>query len=195
MRLGGPQSYSGRFGEEKRVFPLPGCDHRIVRPVASHYTELSRIHCQQMRIFCNSMQSKAATVHVDACKWRHIPFCWIVEISPLDSLFCDRFGASSRNDGFKGSAQTSYGCRMCVQRGPLQWRRMSGDGGDCSSVSRHVTVEHAARQFVRHVPSHRLQSSDKMCPGSGAEDPFNLKIFFSIDLEAQKGFLSPDSNL
>jgi hypothetical protein len=34
-----------------------------------------------------------------------------------------------------------------------------------------------------------------MCPGSGPEDPFNLKMFFSIDLEAQKGFISPDSNL
>jgi len=29
----------------------------------------------------------------------------------------------------------------------------------------------------------------------GAEDPFNLQIFFSLDLEAQNGFLSPDSNL
>jgi hypothetical protein len=34
-----------------------------------------------------------------------------------------------------------------------------------------------------------------MCPGSGPEDHFNLKIFFSIDLKAQKGFLSSDFNL
>jgi len=34
-----------------------------------------------------------------------------------------------------------------------------------------------------------------MCPGLGAEGPLDLQIFFSIDLEAQKGFLSPDSNL
>jgi len=67
-RLGGPLSYSGRFGEEERVFSPPGCDHRIVRPVASHYTELSQIHWQQMLIFRNTMQTKAVTVHVDACK-------------------------------------------------------------------------------------------------------------------------------
>ena len=132
--------------------------------------------------------------------WMHVcdvtsRFCWVVELSPLDSLFCDRFGASSRNDEFKGSAQTSYGCRMCVQSGALQWQRMSGDDGGRRSVSHHVTFEHAARQFVTHGNSHWLQSNDKICPASGPEDHFNLRMFFSTDLEVQKSFLPPDSNL
>jgi len=33
-RLGGPQSHSGRFGEEKYLLPLPGFDSRIVQTVA-----------------------------------------------------------------------------------------------------------------------------------------------------------------
>jgi hypothetical protein len=33
-RLGGPQSHSGRFGEEKYLLPLPGFDPRIVQTVA-----------------------------------------------------------------------------------------------------------------------------------------------------------------
>jgi hypothetical protein len=33
-RLDKPQSRSGRFREEKNLFPLPGIEHRIVYPVA-----------------------------------------------------------------------------------------------------------------------------------------------------------------
>jgi hypothetical protein len=43
-RLGGPQSRSGRCGEEKNSQPLPGLEHRIIQPVAQCYTtELSRL--------------------------------------------------------------------------------------------------------------------------------------------------------
>jgi hypothetical protein len=44
-RLGGPQSRSGRGGEEENSQPLPGLEPSIIRPVAQRYTiELSRIH-------------------------------------------------------------------------------------------------------------------------------------------------------
>jgi hypothetical protein len=40
-RLGGPQSHSGRGGEEKNSQPPPGIEHGspIVRPVAQRYTD------------------------------------------------------------------------------------------------------------------------------------------------------------
>jgi hypothetical protein len=39
---GGPQSQSGRSGEEKNSQPLPGLEHPIIQPVAQRYTtELS----------------------------------------------------------------------------------------------------------------------------------------------------------
>jgi hypothetical protein len=45
-RLGGPQSRSGRGGEEKNSQPLPGLELPIIRPVAQRYiTELSRLRC------------------------------------------------------------------------------------------------------------------------------------------------------
>jgi hypothetical protein len=37
-RLGGPQSRSGRCGEEKIPQPLPGLKHQIIKPVAQRYT-------------------------------------------------------------------------------------------------------------------------------------------------------------
>jgi hypothetical protein len=41
-RLGGPQSRSGRGGEEKNSQPLPGLEPPIIQPVAQRYTsELS----------------------------------------------------------------------------------------------------------------------------------------------------------
>jgi hypothetical protein len=43
-RLGGPQSRSGRGGEEKNSQPLPGLEPPIIQPVAQRYTtELSRL--------------------------------------------------------------------------------------------------------------------------------------------------------
>jgi hypothetical protein len=43
-RLGGPQSRSGRGGEDKNSQPLPGLELPIVQPVAQLYTtELSRL--------------------------------------------------------------------------------------------------------------------------------------------------------
>jgi len=43
-RLGGPQSRSGRGGEEKNSQPLPGIEHPIIQPVAQgNTTELSRL--------------------------------------------------------------------------------------------------------------------------------------------------------
>jgi hypothetical protein len=43
-RLGGPQSRSGRGGEEKHCQPLPGLEPLIIQAVAQHYTnELSRL--------------------------------------------------------------------------------------------------------------------------------------------------------
>jgi hypothetical protein len=33
-RLGGHQSWSGHFGNEKNLFPLPGIEPRIVQPAA-----------------------------------------------------------------------------------------------------------------------------------------------------------------
>jgi hypothetical protein len=42
MRLGGPQSRSGRGGEEKNSQPRPGLEPLIIQPVAQrHITELS----------------------------------------------------------------------------------------------------------------------------------------------------------
>jgi hypothetical protein len=37
-RLGGPQSRSGRGGEEKNSKPLPGLETPIIQPVAQRYT-------------------------------------------------------------------------------------------------------------------------------------------------------------
>jgi hypothetical protein len=43
-RLGGPQSCSGRGGEEKNSQPLSGLELPIIQPVAQRYTtELSRL--------------------------------------------------------------------------------------------------------------------------------------------------------
>jgi hypothetical protein len=43
-RLGGPQSRSGRGGEEKKFKLLPGIKPPIIEPVAQRYTtELSRL--------------------------------------------------------------------------------------------------------------------------------------------------------
>jgi hypothetical protein len=43
-RLGGPQSQSGRGGEEKNSQLLPGLEPPIIQPVAQRYTtELSRL--------------------------------------------------------------------------------------------------------------------------------------------------------
>jgi hypothetical protein len=43
-RLGGPQSRSGRGGEEKNSQHLPGLEPPIIQPVAQRYTtELSRV--------------------------------------------------------------------------------------------------------------------------------------------------------
>jgi hypothetical protein len=44
-RLGGPQSQSGRGGEENNSEPLPGLELPTIQPVAQGYaTELSRLH-------------------------------------------------------------------------------------------------------------------------------------------------------
>jgi hypothetical protein len=47
-RQGGPQSRSGRGGEEKNSHPLPGLKPPIIQPVAQRYTtELSTLHTVQ----------------------------------------------------------------------------------------------------------------------------------------------------
>jgi hypothetical protein len=38
-RLGGPQSRSGRGGEEKNSHPLPGLEPPIIQPIAQRYTD------------------------------------------------------------------------------------------------------------------------------------------------------------
>jgi hypothetical protein len=44
-RLGGPQSRSGRGGEEKTSYPLTGLELPVIQPVAQRYTtELTRPH-------------------------------------------------------------------------------------------------------------------------------------------------------
>jgi hypothetical protein len=44
-RMGGPQSRSGRGGEEKNSQPLPELEYAIIQAVDQHYTtELSRLH-------------------------------------------------------------------------------------------------------------------------------------------------------
>jgi hypothetical protein len=44
-RLGGPQSRSGRGGEEKNSQPLPGIEPPIIQPIAQRYTsELTRFN-------------------------------------------------------------------------------------------------------------------------------------------------------
>jgi hypothetical protein len=44
LRLGGPQSRSGRGGEEKNSQPLPGLEPPIIQTVAQRYTtELSML--------------------------------------------------------------------------------------------------------------------------------------------------------
>jgi hypothetical protein len=48
-RLGGPQSQSGCFGEEKNSQCIPGLEHSIIQPIAQCYaTELSRLLLQHM---------------------------------------------------------------------------------------------------------------------------------------------------
>jgi hypothetical protein len=43
-RLGGPQSRSGRGGEEKSFQPLPGLESPIIQPAVQRYTiELSQL--------------------------------------------------------------------------------------------------------------------------------------------------------
>jgi hypothetical protein len=44
-RLGGPQSRSGRGGEEKNSQPLPGFEPPIIQPVAQRYSSGQVIHC------------------------------------------------------------------------------------------------------------------------------------------------------
>jgi hypothetical protein len=39
MRLGGPQSWSGRFREQKNLSPLMETEPRTAQPVANHYTD------------------------------------------------------------------------------------------------------------------------------------------------------------
>jgi hypothetical protein len=47
--LGGPQSRSGRGGEEKHSLPLPVIEPSIIQPVAQRYTtELSRLMMMMM---------------------------------------------------------------------------------------------------------------------------------------------------
>jgi hypothetical protein len=55
-RLGGPQSRSGRGGEEKKSLSLPGLEPPIIQPVAQRYiTELSMLHCKAVmsKKYCN----------------------------------------------------------------------------------------------------------------------------------------------
>jgi hypothetical protein len=50
-RLGGPQSRSGRGGEEKNSQPLPGFEPPIVQPLAQRYTiELSRFLFRMLQV-------------------------------------------------------------------------------------------------------------------------------------------------
>jgi hypothetical protein len=49
-RLGGPQSRSGRGGEEKNSQLLPGLELQIIQPVAQRYTtELTRLPTGRLR--------------------------------------------------------------------------------------------------------------------------------------------------
>jgi hypothetical protein len=44
-RLGGPQSRSGRVGEEKNSQPLPGLETSIIQPVEQRYGTESSLPC------------------------------------------------------------------------------------------------------------------------------------------------------
>jgi hypothetical protein len=43
MKLGGPQSRSGSFGEEKNILTLPGYETQTVQPIASPYTNYATL--------------------------------------------------------------------------------------------------------------------------------------------------------
>jgi hypothetical protein len=52
--MGGPQSLSGRGGEEKNSQPLSGLEPPIIQPVAQRYTtELSRILSKNRKVGLN----------------------------------------------------------------------------------------------------------------------------------------------
>jgi hypothetical protein len=58
-RLGGPQSRSGRGGEEKNSHPLPGLEPLIIQPVAQRYTpDLSRLLCTLIHVLCTRIKWK-----------------------------------------------------------------------------------------------------------------------------------------
>jgi hypothetical protein len=49
MRVGGPQSRSGRGGEEKNSQPLPRLEPPIIHPVAQRYTAELSLFCGRRR--------------------------------------------------------------------------------------------------------------------------------------------------
>jgi hypothetical protein len=56
-RLGGPQSQSGRGGEEKNSHPLPGLESPIIHLVAQRYTtELSRLGYKEDKGFLDQLK-------------------------------------------------------------------------------------------------------------------------------------------
>jgi hypothetical protein len=62
-RLGGPQSRSGRGGEEKDSQPLPGLEPPIVQPVAQRCaTELSRLLTSYLMFLKSPLVCSSETV-------------------------------------------------------------------------------------------------------------------------------------
>jgi hypothetical protein len=62
-RLGGLQSWSGRFGDDKSHFPLTEIDTRFAQPLPLY--KLNRNGSQRQAVFCESFAVKQTTVGTD----------------------------------------------------------------------------------------------------------------------------------
>jgi hypothetical protein len=72
-RLGGPQSRSRHRGQRKNPLPLPGIelDLPVVKPVARHYTELTRLtrHVFSHDNLLNELETSEQEVTRTYCMW------------------------------------------------------------------------------------------------------------------------------
>jgi hypothetical protein len=112
-RLGGPQ---GRSGRVRKISPPPGFDPRTIHPVASRYTELSRLiisavhdHELYRRLTNISRSARTSASQQDFCKPAKCIAGCAVSLRYEGALSC-------------GRART---CRQCSQRrsvGTAQWQ-------------------------------------------------------------------------
>jgi hypothetical protein len=88
-RLGGPQSRSGRDGEEKNSQPLPGLEPQIILPVARRCTaEVTRSQSELSTVSGGSLSPRHGAS--SGCGWRRLPQgvegnCECIELSVADS--------------------------------------------------------------------------------------------------------------